>query len=711
MYLESMYEGIPFSPPTVLVGNIGANDTVIEVQDIAVFPAAPNFATIGTAEEGFAETIFYTAVAGNYLNGCVRGIEGLARTWLAGQIIARNWTNEDYKALINNIYELKKGINALEQANKVPIGNVSNLAITIGVAQLTISWSDPEDIIFEGNPLAVWGGTLLRRKNSPWTSTDNQDTGDLIVDNISRNAYAVSGYVDTGLTNGVTYFYKAFPYTTSGIYTNSAANEINGTPSESLITIYAVPSQSGVLTFNGSTQSPQWNDFDNSQLNIGGIASGINAAIYTATFSPRTGFIWWDGTSTAKNVEWTIGKAAGSLELSRTAIELNSDNLSDSFIVTRAGDGIISIQSSDESVVSVVLDGSTVIVNNVNQTTGTAVITVSVAEGTNHFAPVDEAVDVNAVFIVPQLRQFFAIPGQSGVVRLKIEMDPVMTSVMVRYKASPWIVGDTINTGTHVATLADDSNTSGDNQWLEVTGLEDGTEYFYKAFPASFGIINSDIGVNETKGIAGGLQAEWTGDSISGSTINDTSGNNRNITGINVTFVPGVVGNAINGNGNAQARLLSVSILNVANRSITAFIKFNLLGSSNQTLLDVDGHNAGLTASPGKMCRINYNGANQMIQILSGGSPSLTYNIRENVGDIYFISIINENGVSSLYVNGELKISGIAGSGITTESAPTILSLGINTNHANGWIDQLRVFNRALTDDEIKTLYNGGAGC
>ena len=101
MNLQTMYEGKAFSPVTTLVNNIGASDTVIQVSDISVFPPAPNLATIGIDEN--AETIRYTAIAGNALSGCQRGIEGTARSWNMDSMIARNFTAYDYQQLVANI--------------------------------------------------------------------------------------------------------------------------------------------------------------------------------------------------------------------------------------------------------------------------------------------------------------------------------------------------------------------------------------------------------------------------------------------------------------------------------------------------------------------------------------------------------------------------------------------------------------------------------
>lgn len=74
-------------------------------------------------------------------------------------------------------------------------------------------------------------------------------------------------------------------------------------------TIDATPTQSGTLTYTGSAQSPGWNSFNPDTLILGGVTTGINAGTYTATFTPKEGYIWSDGTTTARLVAWTIGRA------------------------------------------------------------------------------------------------------------------------------------------------------------------------------------------------------------------------------------------------------------------------------------------------------------------------------------------------------------------------------------------------------------------
>lgn len=164
-------------------------------------------------------------------------------------------------------------------------------------------------------------------------------------------------------------------------------------------TISTVPSQSGTLTYTGSSLSPTWSNYDSGKMVIGGTTSGTNAGSYNATFTPNNNYKWSDSTTTAKSVNWTIAKATGSLSISKTSITLNSSTTSTTFTVTRSGNGTISVSSNNTSVATVSLSGTTVTVKSVNSTSGSATITVSVAAGTNYTAPASKTCSVTASFM------------------------------------------------------------------------------------------------------------------------------------------------------------------------------------------------------------------------------------------------------------------------------------------------------------------------
>ena len=157
-------------------------------------------------------------------------------------------------------------------------------------------------------------------------------------------------------------------------------------------TISTVPSQTGTLTYTGSAQSPQWANYDSGKMTLGGATQGTNAGTYQAAFTPTSNYCWSGGGTGAKNVNWVIGKAAGSLSLAPQSLTLTNATKTGSITVTRAGDGAITAQSNATGVATVSVSGNTVTVTGV--AFGTATITVKVAAGTNHNAPADKTCTV-----------------------------------------------------------------------------------------------------------------------------------------------------------------------------------------------------------------------------------------------------------------------------------------------------------------------------
>ncbi len=159
-----------------------------------------------------------------------------------------------------------------------------------------------------------------------------------------------------------------------------------------------VPTQSGSLTYTGSEQSPSWNNYDSAKMTRGGTTSGTNAGDYNATFTPGANYRWPDGTTTAKTVVWTIGKAAGSLSISPTNLTITGAvGTTKTIAVTRAGDGKISAVSGNTGVATVSVSGTTITVT--LKGSGSATITVSVAAGTNHIAPANKTCAVTGTTI------------------------------------------------------------------------------------------------------------------------------------------------------------------------------------------------------------------------------------------------------------------------------------------------------------------------
>lgn len=73
-----------------------------------------------------------------------------------------------------------------------------------------------------------------------------------------------------------------------------------------------VPTQRESLTFNGTTQSPSWNNYNTDVMTLStseGTSSAWGAGQYYAIFKLKNGYQWEDGTTADKQVPWTIEKA------------------------------------------------------------------------------------------------------------------------------------------------------------------------------------------------------------------------------------------------------------------------------------------------------------------------------------------------------------------------------------------------------------------
>ena len=101
-------------------------------------------------------------------------------------------------------------------------------SITNGNNKVTIKWGDPDDIVIDEIAFSTWAGTKLVMKESGYP--ENENDGTVIIDNTTRDKYKTSGYQVTGLTNGNTYYFTLFPYSTDGIYNYSESNRLLGKP-------------------------------------------------------------------------------------------------------------------------------------------------------------------------------------------------------------------------------------------------------------------------------------------------------------------------------------------------------------------------------------------------------------------------------------------------------------------------------------------------
>lgn len=228
----------------------------------------------------------------------------------------------------------------------------------------------------------VQSGTLTYNGSSQsptWTGYDN-------------TKLTLSG--TTSGTNAGTYTAKFTPKAPYVWADNLGSEErsVNWTINKATVTL---PTQSGTLTYNGNSQSPSWNsNYDSSKMTLGGTTSGTNAGDYTATFTPKANYMWVDTTTAAKNATWSIGRAAGTLTLSKSSVT-TLKNASTTVTLTTNSDGTKSAESNATGKVTASVSGTTVTLTG-GSTSGSATVTVSIAQSTNYTA-VSKTISVNNI--------------------------------------------------------------------------------------------------------------------------------------------------------------------------------------------------------------------------------------------------------------------------------------------------------------------------
>lgn len=169
----------------------------------------------------------------------------------------------------------------------------------------------------------------------------------------------------------------------------------------------SVPTVSGSLTYNGQTQIPTLTGYDADKMVLSGDTSGTNAGSYTVVVTPTEQYKWADGSTEAKDIQWSIAKATPSITFDPTSVSLDTSTTSQAVAVTYTGDGTLSAQSDNSGIATASLEGTTLTVTGVE--TGNTAIQVSASEGTNYTAAsASLSVAVQFVITIPVL------PTQSG---------------------------------------------------------------------------------------------------------------------------------------------------------------------------------------------------------------------------------------------------------------------------------------------------------
>ena len=152
---------------------------------------------------------------------------------------------------------------------------------------------------------------------------------------------------------------------------------------------FVKPTVTGELTYTGASQQPTVSGFYSDFMSKSGETAKTTAGTYelVITLTDTDNCQWADGTTDPVTLEWTIEKANPETPtLSKASATLTELSATDTFTVTRQGNGEIHVESDNAKVTAEVASTTVTVTGTDFTEADTATITVTVGEGTNYNA-------------------------------------------------------------------------------------------------------------------------------------------------------------------------------------------------------------------------------------------------------------------------------------------------------------------------------------
>ena len=219
---------------------------------------------------------------------------------------------------------------------------------------------------------------------SNWNNGEYDLSSVLPTDRYNVFSIGIDGDIATGLQIAAWYNGEIVMESGNKLLCHGDTPEIDipvGIVYQSTIAERAVPVQSGTVTYNGESQSPTWDNYDPLAMTISGDATGTNAGEYVAIFTLTQGYRWSDGTNQSKSVSWTIDKAQGYINLSKSYFYIEEST--DTITITGAS-GNVSVSSDDTSIATVSISNDVITATYVS--TGETSVSVTISETNNYYA-------------------------------------------------------------------------------------------------------------------------------------------------------------------------------------------------------------------------------------------------------------------------------------------------------------------------------------
>ena len=236
-------------------------------------------------------------------------------------------------------------------------------------------------------------------------------------------------------------------------------------------------------------------------------------------------------------------------------------------------------------------------------------------------------------------------------------------------------------------------------------------------FPALVGVTDmvymhgkttvNDFYSYQTKSLKEGLVAYWNFDEGSGNVLHDVSGNWNDGIIYGAKWVDGISGKALSFNGeDSYVKIPNSPTLNPRNATFEAFVYINSYprhGNASGILFKYKSYQVDLGYTLTKDDKCVWFGI--WGDHLTGGE--LTLRQWHQITVTFSQTGIYE-GIAKLYIDGKLVVSEVLMDEIDSTTNPLIIGYKNDSGggYFNGLIDEVRIYNRALSADEVSELYN-----
>lgn len=231
-------------------------------------------------------------------------------------------------------------------------------------------------------------------------------------------------------------------------------------------------------------------------------------------------------------------------------------------------------------------------------------------------------------------------------------------------------------------------------------------------------IMTSSFGSASASSLLTGLVSYWNLDESSGNAIDLVGSNTGTLVGSTTQGTTGKINTCYGFPNNSAVNFGHDASLDLVQKgSVSCWIYITTQGYSvifQKSDLDNSQNGWALTTTlDDGICTLQAFVANSSTSHYWGGGTGYT---NLNTGTWYHVVMTWDNDLNdlSVYLNGNLEISSIKDIDFTSSGFDFVLGAikwtGGYYNYFKGNIDEVGVWNRALTGTEVTTLYSGGSG-